>query len=136
MSLPQPGSECLLRISDGEPIPALKLVEGLRLTGWNVTQQSVEVTDMSDAGWTRLLSGAGLRSLEIQLGGLFLGSEGELRLREVALSGSAADCELTLDQGEAVRGRFIASELRYESAVNEEVTYSATLRSAGPISIG
>ena len=133
MSLPLAGSECLLRIMGGGSTPTYHLVEGLRMTGWKMSQEEVEVTDTSDGGWRRLLSGAGLRSLEVQVRGLYLGSEGELRLREVAFSGTAVECELTLDEAEAVRGAFIASELCFESTVNEEATYSAILRSAGPI---
>lgn len=136
MSLPVPGSACVLHISDGKTAPTLHLVEGLRLSGWKLRQEAVEVTDMSDAGWSRLLSGAGLRTLEIQVQGLYLGSEGELRLREVALTGIAAECELTLDPAKTIRGPFIASELRYDNPINEEVTYSATLRSAGHVAIG
>jgi predicted secreted protein len=135
MSLPLAGNECLLRISDGEIAGSFHLIEGLRLSGWKISQEEVEVTDLSDQGWRRLLSGAGLRSLEVRLSGLYLGSQGEQRLREVAFSGTAAACELTLDQGLAVRGSFVASELRFGSAVNEEATYAATLKSAGPVSI-
>jgi TP901-1 family phage major tail protein len=136
MSLPVAGSDCLLRIASGHANSSLILVEGLRLSGWTVSQEGVEVTDASDKGWRRLLPDAGLRSLEVRLSGLFLRSEGELRLREVAFSGTAAACELTLEQGVAVRGRFIVSELHFDSAVNEEVTYAATLRSAGLVTVG
>lgn len=135
MSFPLDGSECLLRISDGEQAASFHLVEGIRLNGWKVTQEEVEVTDLGDQGWRRLLSGAGLRTLEVNLSGLYLGSRGEQRLREVAFSGTAVACELTLDQGVAVRGAFVASELQFESAINEEATYAATLRSAGPVAI-
>lgn len=131
MSLPLNGSDCLLRISNGLVAPTYLLVEGARLNGWKISQEEVEVTDGSDEGWRRLLSGAGLRSLELNISGLYLGSEGECRLRDLAFSGAAFECELTLDQGSAVRGRFIALNLNFESALNEEATYEATLRSAG-----
>ncbi|NJC06932.1 TP901-1 family phage major tail protein [Sphingomonas kaistensis] len=135
MSLPIAGSDCLLRISNGEPTPQYLLVEGLRLSGWKVSQEEVDVSDLSDGGWRKLLSGAGLRSLEVKLTGLYLGSEGELRLRDMAFSGVSAECTLSLDQGTAVRGQFIVSELRFDSAVNEEATYASILRSTGPVSI-
>jgi predicted secreted protein len=135
MSLPLPGSECLLRISANEDEQPFLLVEGLRLSGWRVSQEEVEVTDLGDGCWRRLLSGAGLRSLEVMVSGLYLGSKGELRLRELAFSGALADCTLSLDHGTSLRGRFAVAEMRFESAVNEEATYASTLRSSGPISI-
>jgi TP901-1 family phage major tail protein len=135
MSQPVTGSECLLEISDGKPAMSFLLVEGLRLSGWKLSQEEVDVTHLGDGGWRTLLSGAGLRSLEVRFSGLYLGSAGELRLRELAFGGLAAECRLSLEQGTAVRGKFIASELQFESAVNEEATCSSTLRSAGPISI-
>jgi predicted secreted protein len=130
------GSNCVLRIADGPLANAFLLLEGLRLTSWKIEQDEVDVTVASGPGWRRLLSGAGLRSMEVQISGLYLRSEGELRLREAALSGAVFATELTLDEGEAIKGSFVASELRFESAVNEEVTYAATLRSAGPITVG
>ena len=135
MSLPLNGSDCLLRISDGSAPPAFVLIEGVRLSAWHVSRQTVDVTDAGDEGWTRLLSGAGNRILELKLSGLYLGSPGELLLRDRAFDGAAFDCVLTLDRGIAVRGRFVAVELTFESSVNEEASYAATLRSAGSVVI-
>ncbi|WP_426267867.1 phage tail tube protein [Sphingomonas sp. LHG3443-2] len=135
MSLPLGGNDCLLRISDGEESPTFLLVEGVRLSGWTISHDEVEVTDAGDEGWRRLLPGAGLRSLELKLSGLYLGSAGERLLRDCAFSGAAFGCVLTLDHAEAVRGRFIAVKLQMDSAINEEATYAATLRSAGPVVI-
>jgi predicted secreted protein len=135
MSLPLIGSDCLLRISDGSVPPAFVLIEGVRLSGWHISRETVDVTVAGDEGWTRLLSGAGNRILELKLSGLYLGLPGELLLRDRAFDGVAFDCVLTLDQGTAVRGRFIAVDLTFESAANEEATYAATLRSAGSVVI-
>jgi predicted secreted protein len=136
MTLPVTGSKCLLRISDGSSSPAFLLVEGLRLTSWKIEQEEVDVTVATDEGWRRLLFGAGLRSLEVQISGLYLRSAGELLLRQAALSGAIFKGELTLDEGEVIAGPFVTSDLRFDNMVNEEVTYAATLRSAGPMTVG
>lgn len=135
MTLPMRGDDCVLRISDPADPSELVLVEGVRLSGWKIAQEAIEVSDAGDQGWRRLLPGAGMRSLELTLNGLYLGSNGELLLRNKAFRGEAVDCSLTLDQGTAVRGRFIALTMSFESAVNEEATYVVTLRSAGPVVI-
>ncbi len=135
MTLPLNGSDCLLRIAGNQADAAPSLVEGLRLTGWTLRHDEVEVTDGGDGGWSRLLGGAGLRSLVLQMSGIYLGSVGEQRLHALAFAGQSFECELTLDQGTALRGRFIAVEVRFDSAINEEATYAATLRSSGLIVI-
>lgn len=136
MNLPVSGSDCVLRISDGRPGSAFLLVEGLRLSGWKFALDEVDVTTQVDGGWRRLLPGAGPRSLEVQLRGLYLGSPGELKLRQAAFEGTLFDGQMTLDESEEVRGQFLVCELRVDGAINEEATYSAVLRSSGPITIG
>lgn len=135
MTLPLNGSDCLLRIENAESGAPPLLVGGLRLTGWTLQHDEVDITDGGDAGWSRLLSGAGLKSLKLQLSGLYLGSPGEQRLRSLAFAGAAFGCELSLDQGSALQGRFVVTELRFDSAINEEAVYAATLRSSGIIVI-
>lgn len=127
--------ECLLRIRAGEIDAPYLLVEGARVTGWKVSQDNVDVTDAGDAPWRRLLSYAGLKSLQVRVQGLYLGSPGELLLRELAFNGAAFEGELTLELDKAVRGPFVVSELSFESAVHEEVVYAATLRSAGAVTL-
>lgn len=135
MSLTLDGNDCLLSIrSDLAGSPYVP-VEGARIIAWKVSQDVVEVTDAGDGPWRRLLSGSGLRSLQVEVQGLYLGSAGEVLLSQLALSGVAFDAEMTLGAGKAVRGSFITSALSIESAVNEEATYAATLRSAGPVEL-
>lgn len=135
MILPLIASDCLLRIAAAARGEDPLFVEGLRLTGWTLKHDEVDVTDGGNQGWSQLLDRAGLRSLKLQLSGVFLGSPGEERLRKCAFTGAAFGCEFTLEQGLALRGDFVATELRFESAIDEEATYSATLRSSGPIAI-
>lgn len=129
------GNECIFRIHDESVETSPHLVAGVRVSSWSVTHEDVEVTDSSDAGWRRLLSGAGVRALHVQLEGVHLRSFGELHLRAAALSGKVVSCELALDQSTALQGEFIASTYRLDNVFNEEASYSVTLRSAGPITI-
>lgn len=129
------GNDCLFRIHVEDVETSPLLVAGVRVSNWSITQEEVEITDGSDAGWRRLLTGAGVRDLQVQLEGLYLGSPGELHLRGAALSGTIVFCDLALDQSTALRGEFIASTYRLDNVYNEESTYAVTLRSAGPITI-
>lgn len=135
MSLPVPGSDCVLRILEGGETPAFRMVEGLKLTSWKVRNDTVEVTDAGDQGWRRLLAGAGVRSLDLALSGLYLGSPGEVLLRQSALQGSMFEAELMLGSSLTLRGGFVASEFGCESAGKDETSFTAKLCSAGPLSV-
>lgn len=135
MTLPVRGADCVLRISAGVG-DQLQLVEGLRLSSWAIFLAEVDVTTVADAGWSRLLSGAGLLSVEVRLAGLYLGSPGEILLRDAAFRGAVFSGVLTLGNDETMSGDFIATSLSFESPVNEETAYVAVLRSSGPITIG
>lgn len=135
MSLTLEGGHCLLSIrAEFAETPYIP-IEGVRISGWKVSQEVVDVTNAGDGPWRRHLSESGLRSLQVELRGLYLGSEGEALLRQMALTGAAFDAEMTLGQEKVVRGSFLASEFSIESAVSEEATYAASLRSAGPIEL-
>lgn len=134
MSVTLRGGECLLRLKARGTEPYL-LIEGIRVSGWKISQEAVDVTNLADGSWQRLLSGAGQRSLEIRIQGLYFGSAGEVLMRDSAFSASAIECEVMLDQVAAVRGPFVVAELGLDTVVNEEATYAATLRSAGPLTL-
>lgn len=135
MTLPVKGADCVLRISAGIG-DQRQLVEGLRLSSWAISLAEVDVTTAADGGWSRLLSGAGLLSVEVRLAGLYLGSPGEILLRDAAFRGAVFSGQLTLGHGEVMSGDFIATGLSFESPVNDETAYVAVLRSSGPMTIG
>lgn len=136
MSLPITGDSCVLYIA-GESLETDSiLVEGVRVSGWKLTREEVEVTTSGDDGWRRLLPRAGLRHLSIDVEGLYLGSEGELRLRQMAMDGLVLNCTMSLDHETSVGGPFMATELNIRSSVDDEVMFAVTLRSAGSVTIG
>lgn len=128
-----PGEELLLQVrgSDGTFLP----VTGMRLTGLGIQNESVDVTDQSSRGWRTLLSGAGLRTVELSAAGIFLGGEGELRLRSMALSGGAAEFVVTLEKGRRLRGNFVVGQISYEGLSDDETTYRVSLASASAVTL-
>lgn len=128
----QSGSAFLLKISDGASPAAYRTVAGLRTTQMSVTGEAVAVTRRS-SGWRELLSGAGLRAVSITATGLFLGSGAEAQVRGHAMAGTLEDYELSFEDGETLRGRFLVQRFEYTGDYHGERNYALLLESSGPV---
>ena len=129
----QKGAAFLLKIGDGEPVPAYETVAGLRTTQMTINGDSVVVTHKGSAGWREILSGAGTRSVSVSASGIFLDSGAETRVRANALAGTLDDYELSFEDGARMRGRFLVQRLDYAGDFNGERTYALALESSGPV---
>lgn len=132
----QKGSAFLLKIraasAAGQPL-AYDTVAGLRTTQMSVNGDTVVVTHKESGGWRELLSGAGTRSVSVSASGIFLGSEAEGAIRTHALAGTIADYELSFEDGERLRGRFLVQRLDYAGDFNGERNYTLQLESSGAV---
>lgn len=133
----QKGSAFLLKISEGEPIPgeppAYQTVAGLRTTQMSINGDTVVVTHKESGGWRDLLSGAGTRSVSVAASGIFLGSTAEAAIRSHALAGTIDEYELSFEDGEKLRGRFLVQRLDYAGDFNGERNYTLQLESSGAV---
>ena len=129
----QKGSAFLLKIGDGAVPPAYQTVAGLRTTQMSINGDTVVVTHKQSGGWRDLLSGAGTRSVSVAASGIFLGSTAEAAIRTHALAGTIADYELSFEDGEKLRGRFLVQRLDYAGDFNGERNYTLQLESSGAV---
>ncbi|MDB5724866.1 MAG: phage major tail protein family [Novosphingobium sp.] len=129
----QKGSAFLLKISDGAPTPAYQTVAGLRTTQMTIAGDTVVITNKASGGWRELLSGAGVRSVSVAAAGIFLGSTAEAKVRTNAMAGTLDDYELSFEDGEKLRGRFLIQRLDYSGDFNGERNYSLQLESSGAV---
>lgn len=129
----QSGSAFLLKIGDGASPPAYQTVAGLRTTQMSINGDTVVVTHKGSGGWRDLLSGAGTRSVSVSAAGIFLGSTAENAVRLHALAGTLDDYELSFEDGEKLRGRFLVQRLDYAGDFNGERNYTLQLESSGPV---
>ena len=128
------GSAFLLKISNGGAPASYQTVAGLRTTQMSVTGDAVVVTSKDSGGWRELLSGAGVRSVSVSAAGIFLGSTAEAQVRANAMSGTLDDYELSFEDGERLRGRFLVQRLDYAGDFNGERNYTLQLESSGQVS--
>ena len=129
----QKGSAFLLKIGDGAVPPVYQTVAGLRTTQMSINGDTVVVTHKESGGWRELLSGAGTRSVSVSAAGIFLGSAAEAAVRGHALAGTIADYELSFEDGEKLRGRFLVQRLDYAGDFNGERNYTLQLESSGAV---
>lgn len=129
----QKGAAFLLKIGDGAQPPAYQTVAGLRTTQMSINGDTVVVTHKESGGWRDLLSGAGTRSVSVAASGIFLGSEAEGAIRAHALAGTIDDYELSFEDGEKLRGRFLVQRLDYAGDFNGERNYTLQLESSGAV---
>lgn len=129
----QKGAAFLLKIGDGAQPPAYQTVAGLRTTQMSINGDTVVVTHKDSGGWRELLSGAGTRSVSVSASGIFLGSEAEGAVRAQALAGTVDDYELSFEDGERLRGRFLVQRLDYAGDFNGERNYTLQLESSGAV---
>lgn len=129
----QSGSAFLLKISNGATPPAYQTVAGLRTTQMTINGDTVVITHKGSGGWRDLLSGAGTRSVSVSAAGIFLGSTAESAVRAHALAGTLDNYELSFEDGERLRGRFLVQRLDYAGDFNGERSYTLQLESSGPV---
>ena len=129
----QKGSAFLLKITDGASPPVYQTVAGLRTTQMSVTSDTVVITSKDSGGWRELLSGAGVRSVSVSAAGIFLGSAAEARIRTNAMAGTLADYELSFEDGDKLRGKFLVQRLDYAGDFNGERNYTIQLESSGTV---
>lgn len=135
MIKPFAGDGCVVRVGLAETASEQLLVEGCRVTGLRVCQDEVDVTTSAGEGWRALLPGAGVRAVQVELAGIYLGSDGEQLLRRAALSGELIQGTVSVDDDRAVSAPFLVSQLSVNSHVNEEATYEVVLQSAGAVTL-
>lgn len=129
----QKGSAFLLKLADGSSPPAYRTVAGLRTTQMSINGDTVVVTSKDSGGWRELLSGAGVRSVSVSASGIFLGTAAEEQIRANALAGLLDGYELSFEDGQRLRGKFLIQRLDYSGDFNGERNYAVNLESSGPV---
>ena len=129
----QKGSAFLLKIGNGAAPVVYATVAGLRTTQMSINGDAVVVTHKDSGGWRDILSGAGTRSVSVSAAGIFLGSTAEAAVRANALAGAVNDYELSFEDGEKLRGKFLVQRLDYAGDFNGERNYTLQLESSGAV---
>lgn len=129
----QAGREFVLAVDSGGYLD----VANCRTTDLTINDESVDITTKGSTGnWRELLAGAGTRSASISVEGVYdLDDTGFAALVAHVNAATFADCQLTTGSGETYTGDFHITNFALGGVHNGEGTFSATLESAGVITI-
>lgn len=109
---------------------------GMRVTSFTVNQALVDVTTKDSTNqWRDLLAGAGIRSLSIQVSGVFQAAAVDTTLQGYAVAGSINAFGIVTPAGVKWDGSFLITNYQRSGPYNTEEDFSMTLESSGAITI-
>ena len=129
----QKGKDLLLKIDeDGDG--SFTTIAGLRSRRIAFNAQVVDVTDAESAGrWRELLGGAGVQRAALSGSGIFKDAASDATLRQVFFESRVVAFQAVIPDFGKVTGPFQVTALEYGGEHDGEVTFEATLESAGAL---
>lgn len=117
---------------DGPP-ETFTTISGLRFTGFNLSSEIVDSTDIESGKWQEIQASAGISGIAISGEGVFANSAKEESLRSIAFAGDIKNYQLVFENGDDLQGAFKIS--RYERVGNIDATelFSIRLVSSGTV---
>lgn len=132
----QAGRNFLLMLGNGASPEIYSLVSGCRTNDITINGNPVDITNKSSAGWQELLAGAGVRSCDITLQGLYDKNVAgaHTTMEAAALAGGAIlPFKVVSGAGDAFIGYWAVATYKRSGPYNEAETFDITLKSHGPI---
>ena len=124
----------VVSFKDNGGSPAYAVVAGLRSRSIKMGAEIVDVTHADTSGrWRTLLDAAGVQSMSITGAGVFTDSSAEGEMVEAQMAGSVRDAKILIPGYGTFEGPFKVTDLEIGGEYNREVTFSATLESAGAV---
>ncbi len=127
------GKDMLLQVGDGASPEVFTTIAASRSVNFAVNNEHVDVTDNDGAPWRELISGAGIRSVEVTIEGLFSSSSTYDTMRTKVLANTISNYKLVQGDGGYWLGAFGAASLDEKGEYNHAQTYSLKLASSGAI---
>ena len=129
----QRGKDLLLKL-DPAGGTAFATVAGLRTRRISFNAETVDVTDSKSAGrWRELLGGAGVQRASVSGAGIFKDAASDAALRQLFFEARLGAFQMVVPDFGTISGPFQVTALEYGGEHNGEVTFEATLESAGAL---
>lgn len=128
------GRAFVLKTSDGTTPTQYSLVTGMRTTGLKINGGSVDITNKGSAGWRELLPGGGVKSIDIDFGGIWNADDPVLKqLQAAILNGTLLEAEVVSGGGDKFQGLWDVSSFTRNGPHDNAETYEGALQSSGPV---
>lgn len=130
----QKGKDLLIKVDEGGTFVT---VAGLRAKRLAFNAETVDVTDAESSGrWRELLAGTGVQRASISGSGIFKDAGSDELVRSAFFNSEIKDWEITIPDFGVVTGLFQLTALEYSGQHNGEISFEATMESAGYLSFG
>ncbi len=117
-------------LAGGSP-QVFTLLPGLRDTDWTVNGDQVDVTSKDSNTWRTLLAGAGIRSLDVSVSGIFQDATVEETVRGWAFDQSINWWQIGLENGDRLEFQAQIRNYARTGAYQDADQYSFSLESHG-----
>ncbi|MCB8836097.1 phage major tail protein, TP901-1 family [Aurantimonas sp. VKM B-3413] len=129
----QRGKDLLLKVDEDGDGNFVTLA-GLRTRRIAFNAETVDITDTESAGrWRELLGGAGVQRASLSGSGIFKDAASDASLRQIFFDSRIVAFQAVIPDFGIVSGPFQVTALEYGGEHNGEVTFEATLESAGAL---
>ncbi len=106
-------------------------VADCRTHGLKLNNEQVDITNKSSAVYRTLLSGAGVQSVQITLGGVMTNDAGFETFQGYAFANSINAMAMQWADGDTLECSFAVTDFEVTGEFNGEQTFTATLQSSG-----
>jgi TP901-1 family phage major tail protein len=127
----QKGKDILLKIDNSG---SFVTIGGLRTRRITLNAEPIDITHSESSGrWRELLSGAGVRRMSINGGGVFKDDVSDALVRQMFFDSVTKLWQIAIPDFGVVEGAFHISSLDYRGEHAGEVTFELALESAGAL---
>ena len=134
----QKGSSIILRIedTDGGSPTLFQAIGGLQTKTISLNAEQVDITSADQtAKWREALAGAGIKSVSVSGGGVFVDGAADLEMRNEFVNQTHLTWQLEVPSFCVIEGKFQITQLQYTGEHNGEARYDITLESAGTMDV-
>lgn len=132
----QHGRELLLKVHDGSAAfedANFTTVGGFTSNDIKISNTVVDITSKDSGGFKESLDGGGQRSFTSSASGTFLSDATFALVHQHVLASTHPYCRIVVPGHGTYEGKFAISNLELKGDQNEEVTYSLSFESSGPV---
>jgi TP901-1 family phage major tail protein len=124
------GKNVLLKVDTAGGSPqSYTTLSGQRVTNWTINGQTVDITSKDDNGWQQVLDQGGVRSLEVDVQGIFKDAAEEEVVRQAAFANQIIWWMFTLPNGDSLEFQAKPENYQRGGEYDNAETYSFALRS-------
>lgn len=103
---------------------------GMQTNSLTFNNEVVDVTNKGSLGFRTLLEAGGVRSLELNVTGIFDDDAGYRIMRNAVQNGAHISCRMLFETGDVIEGQFAVASVQNSGEYNGAVNYTISLQSA------